>query len=74
MDLQAFFQEHGFRLAILALLLVTVLRFWRAAKTWGRPREDQPEEEQEIERRGIWVLWVLCALFLLMLVGGIYFS
>lgn len=73
MDIQAFFQEHGFRLAILALLLVTVLRFWRAAKTWGRPREDQPEEEQEIERRGIWVLWVLCALFLLMLVGGIYF-
>lgn len=74
MDIQAFFQEHGFRLAILALLLVAVLRFWRAAKTWGRPREDQPEEEQEIERRGIWVLWVLCALFLLMLVGGIYFS
>lgn len=73
MDLQAFFQEHGFRLAILALLLVTVLRFWRAAKTWGRPREDQPEEEQEIERRGIWVLWVLWVLFLLMLVGGIYF-
>lgn len=73
MDLQAFFQEHGVRLVILALLLVTVLRFWRAAKTWGRPREDQPEDEQEIERRGIWVLWVLCALFLLMLVGGIYF-
>ena len=73
MDLQAFFQEHGFRLAILALLLVTVLRFWRAAKTWGRPREDQPEEEQKIERRGIWVLWVLCALFLFLLVGGIYF-
>lgn len=73
MDLQAFFQEHGFRLAILALLLVAVLRFWRAAKTWDRTREDQPEEEQEIERRGIWVLWVLCTLFLLMLVGGIYF-
>lgn len=73
MDIQAFFQEHGFCLAILALLLVTVLRFWRAAKTWGRPREDQPEDEQEIERRGIWVLWVLCTLFLLMLVGGIYF-
>ena len=52
-------------MAILALLLVAVLRFWRTAKTWGRPRE-----EQEIERRGIWVLWVL---FLLMLVGGIYF-
>ena len=73
MDLQAFFQEHGFRLAILALLLVTVLRFWRAAKTWDRTREDQPEEEQEIERRGIWVLWVLCTLFLFLLVGGIYF-
>lgn len=73
MDLQAFFQEHGVRLAILALLLVAVLRFWRTAKTWGRPREDQPEEEQEIERRGIWVLWVLWVLFLLMLVGGIYF-
>ena len=57
-------------MAILALLLVAVLRFWRTAKTWGRPREDQPEEEQEIERLGIWVLWVL---FLLMLVGGIYF-
>lgn len=73
MDIQAFFQEHGVRLAILALILVAVLRFWWTAKTWGRPREDQPEEEQEIERRGIWVLWVLCALFLFLLVGGIYF-
>lgn len=56
MDIQAFFQEHGVRLAILALILVAVLRFWWTAKTWGRPREDQPEDEQEIERRGIWVL------------------
>lgn len=73
MDIQAFFQEHGFRLAILALLLVTVLRFWRAAKTWGRPREDQPEEEQEIERRGNWVLIFLGPIFLLILLGADYF-
>lgn len=73
MDIQAFFQEHGVRLAILALLLVAVLRFWRTAKTWGRPREDQPEEEQEIERRGNWVLIFLGPLFLLILLGGIYF-
>ena len=37
MDLQAFFQEHGVRLAILALLLVAVLRFWRTAKMGQAP-------------------------------------
>ena len=73
MDIQAFFQEHGVRLAILALILVAVLRFWWTAKTWGRPREDQPEEEQEIEKRGNWVLIFLGPLFLLILPGGDYF-
>ncbi len=73
MDIQAFFQEHGVRLAILALILVAVLRFWWTAKTWGRPREDQPEDEQEIERRGNWVLIFLGPLFLLILLGGDYF-
>ena len=73
MDIQAFFQEHGVRLAILALILVAVLRFWRTTKTWGRPREDQPEDEQEIERRGNWVLIFLGPIFLLILLGADYF-
>ena len=73
MDIQAFFREYGRLLVLLVLAIGMGLQLFWTSKTWGRPREDQPEEEQEIERRGIWVLWVLWVLFLLMLVGGIYF-
>ena len=73
MDIQAIFREDGRHLVLRVLAIGRGLQLFWPSKTWGRPREDQPEEEQEIERRGIWVLWVLWVLFLLMLVGGIYF-
>lgn len=73
MDIQAFFREYGRLLVLLAVAIGMGLQLFWTSKTWGRPREDQPEEEQEIEKRGNWVLIFLGPLFLLILLGGDYF-
>lgn len=73
MDIQAFFREYGHLLVLLAVAIGMGLQLFWTSKTWGRPREDQPEEEQEIEKRGNWVLIFLGPLFLLILLGGDYF-
>ena len=73
MDIQAFFREYGRLLVLLVLAIGMGLQLFWTSKTWGRPREDQPEDEQEIERRGNWVLIFLGPIFLLILLGADYF-